>query len=110
MLNVDPFPLQVGIPAPPVSGSQFPSPFLTRASHAGLRKGAYQMGKSSPMVKEISVFPRQHVGQLGTKGHFPCPKPSCWGPRGVIPLDTWEPTAMCPHSPAWCPGLHYHWI
>lgn len=38
------------------------------------------MGKSLPMVKgKRSVSPRQHMGQLGTKGHFPCPNPSQLG-------------------------------
>ena len=69
------------------------------------------MGKSSPMVKgKRSVSPRQHMGRWELRVTFPAPILASWGPHGVIPLETWEPTAMCPHSPAWCPGLRYHRI
>lgn len=61
------------------------------------------MGKSSPMVKEKSVSPRQHMGQLGTQAYFPCPKPSWLGASWCHP--TGNVRAQLPCAPTSPPGV-----
>lgn len=62
------------------------------------------MGKSSPVVKEKrSVSPRQHMGQLGTQGHFPCPKPSQLEASWCHP--TRNVGAQLPRAPTSPPGV-----